>query len=225
MKKYIILGLVILLMSSCATKKVTRLDQYPKMYEEKPLTIAVMPPINQTNFVEAKDYFYTTLYAPLCEKGYYVYSPMMTMEMFQAESAYDAEQFIEADLSQFRNLLGADAAMFTIIKSWKRSKIGGTLTAGIEYILRSTKTGETLYKREGLISVDTSVHSGTGGLFGALVDMAATAISTAATDKVVAGRRCTVFVLSDMPEGKYGTKYEQDQKLPAGKSYVKATVK
>ena len=58
-----------------------------------------------------------------------------------------------------------------------------------------------------------------------MVDLAATAAATAATDKVVAGRRCTAFVLSDMPEGKYGTKYDQDQKLPAGKSYVKATVK
>ncbi len=224
MKKYIILGLVALLMTSCA-QQITRGEQYPKMYEEKPLTIAVMPPINQTNFVEAKDYFYTTLYAPLCEKGYYVYSPMMTMEMFQSESAYDAEMFLEADLSQFRNVLGADAAMFTIIKSWKRNKLGGNLTAGVEYILRSTKTGETLYHREGLISVDTSVRSGGGGAFGALINLAATAIATAATDKVVAGRRCTVFVLSDMPEGKYGTKFDQDQKLPAGKSYVKATVK
>ncbi len=223
MKKYIILSFVTLLMSSCA-EQVTRLAQYPKMYEEKPLTIAVMPPINQTNFVEAKDYFYTTLYAPLCEKGYYVYSPMMTMEMFQSESAYDAEQFIEADLSQFRNVLGADAAMFTIIKSWKRNKVGGSLTAGVEYILRSTKTGETLYKREGLISVDTSINVGSGG-FGALASLVATAINTAATDKVIAGRRCTVFVLSDMPEGKYGTKFDQDQKLPAGKSYVRATVK
>lgn len=213
-----------LLMTSCSEQVTTRLAQYPKMYEEKPLTIAVMPPINQTNFVEAKDYFYTTLYAPLCEKGYYVYSPMMTMEMFQAESAYDAEQFIEADLSPFRNILGADAAMFTIIKSWKRNKVGGKLTAGVEYILRSTKTGETLYHREGLISVDTSVNSGIGGIFGALVDLAATAIATSATDKVVAGRRCTVFVLSDMPEGKYGTKYDQDQQLPAGKSYIQATV-
>lgn len=226
MKKYIILGLVTLLMSSCAQQvTITRLAQYPKMYEEKPQSIVVMPPINQTNFVEAKDYFYTTLYAPLCEKGYYVYSPMMVMEMFQAESAYDAERFIEADLTQFRDVLGADAAMFTVIKSWSRNKIGGSLTAGVEYILRSTKTGETLYKREGLISVDTSVNTGGGGLFGALVDLAATAIATAATDKVVAGRACTVYVLSDMPEGKYGTKYDQDQGMPAGKSYVKATVR
>ena len=202
MKKIFIFAMMALLLSSCA-EQITRLERYPKMYEEKPLTIAVMPPINQTNFVEAKDYFYTTLYAPLCEKGYYVYSPMMTMEMFQTESAYDAELFIEADLSQFRNVLGADAAMFTIIKSWNRNKLGGSLTAGVEYILRSTKTGETLYQREGQITVDTSINSGSGGLFGALLDMAATAVNTAATDKVVAGRQCTVFVLSDMPVGKY----------------------
>lgn len=218
MKKYIILSLVVVLLSSCA-QQITRVEQYPNMYKEKPHTIAVMPPINQTNHVEAKDYFYTTLYAPLCEKGYYVYSPMMTMEMFQAESAYDAEMFIESDLSQFRNVLGADAAMFTIIKTWKRNNLGGKITAGVEYILRSTKTGETLYQREGLINVDTS--SGGGGLIGVL----ATAISTAATDKVVAGRLCTVFVLSDMPEGKYGTLYDKDQNSLAGKSYIKATVK
>ena len=214
-----------LLMCSCAEQITTRDAMYPKMYEEKPLSIVVMPPINQTNHVEAKDYFYTTLYAPLCEKGYYVYSPMMTMELFQSESAYDAEMFIDNDLSQFRNVVGADAAMFTIIKSWKRNNLGGTLTVGVEYILRSTKTGETLYQREGLVKVDRSVSGSGGGWIGALVDLAATAISTAATDNVVAGRACTMFVLSDMPEGKYGTMYEKDQKLAAGKNNIKATVK
>ncbi len=223
MKKYIILGFIALVMSSCA-HQITRGEQYPKMYEEKPLSIVIMPPINQTEHVEAKDYFYTTLYAPLCEKGYYVYSPMLTMEMFQTESAYDSELFIDKDLSQFRNVLGADAAMFTIIKSWKRNNVGGKLTAGVEYILRSTITGETIYKREGLIKVDTSINGG-GSAIGALVGLIATAVNTAATDKVVAGRKCTAFVLSDMPVGKYSTMYEKDQSQPAGKSYVKATVK
>ena len=223
MKKYIILGLIALMMSSCA-HQITRGEQYPKMYEEKPLSIVIMPPINQTEHVEAKDYFYTTLYAPLCEKGYYVYSPMLTMEMFQSESAYDAELFLEKDLSQFRNVLGADAAMFTIIKSWKRNNVGGKLTAGVEYILRSTITGETIYRREGLIEVDTSINGG-GSAIGVLVGLIATAVKTAATDKVVAGRKCTAFVLSDMPVGKYSTMYDKDQSQPAGKSYVSATVK
>ena len=158
MKKYILFALVTLMLASCS-QKITRDVQYPKMYEEKPVSIVVMPPINQTQHVEAKDYFYTTLYAPLCEKGYYVFSPLLTMEMFQSESAYDAEQFIEGDLSQFRNVLGADAAMFTIIKDWRRNNIGGKITVNIEYRLRSTKTGRTLYEREGNITLDTSVSS------------------------------------------------------------------
>lgn len=223
MKKIIIFGLMTLFLSSCA-KQITRYAQYPLMYEEKPLSVVVMPPINQTNHVEAKDFFYTTLYAPLCEKGYYVYSPMMTMEMLQSESAYDAETFIEGDLSQFWEVLGADAAMFTIIKSWKRNNLGGVLTVGVEYILRSTKTGETLYQREGLIKVDTSVGKSVGAM-SALTSLIATAVSTAMTDKVVAGRLCTVYVLSDMPEGKYGLMYDKDQDQPAGKKYIKATVK
>jgi hypothetical protein len=132
--------------------------------------------------------------------------------------------FLEADLTPFRNVLDADAAMFTIIKDWRRNNVGGMLTVKVEYILRSTKTGQTLYTREGEIKVDTSIDGGSGG-FGALVGMIATAINTAATDKVVAGRKCTAFVLSDLPAGKYSPMHEKDASNPAGKKFIKAIVK
>ena len=223
MKKILFLALAAITFVSCTTPR-TMGEQYAAMYDEKPVTIAIMPPINQTTHAEAKDYFYTTMYLPLCEKGYYVYSPYLTMEMFQQESAYDAEQFLENDLSTFRKVLGADAAMFTIIKDWRRNNVGGVLKVNVEYILRSTKTGQTLYQREGVISVDTSVKGGGGG-FGALAGLIATAINTAATDKVIAGRKCNAFVLSDLPAGKYSNMYEVDKTKPAGKSLIKATVK
>lgn len=162
-KLLLILGVVIGCLTSCTTP-VTLSQQYPKMYEEKPLSIAIMPPINHTTHVEAKDFFYTTLYMPLCEKGYYVYSPYLTMELFQQESAYDAELFLNGSLTAFKEVLGADAVMFTVIKDWSRSNIGGRLSVTIEYVLRSTKTGETLYNREGHITVDTSISSGMGRL-------------------------------------------------------------
>ena len=224
MKNYIALAVMAITLASCATSSLTRDVRYPKMYEEKPLSIVVMPPINRTNHVDAKDFFYTTLYTPLCEKGYYVFSPMLTMDMFQSESAYDAEPFLEGSLAQFRNVLGADAAMFTIIKSWNRSTIGGSLTVEVEYILRSTVTGETLYQREGKVKLNTSVSMSSKGLLGALLDVAATAAKTASTDKIEAGRKCTAYVLSDMPEGKYGLKFGQDQKAPAGKERVEASI-
>ena len=37
-----------------------------------------------------------------CEKGYYVFSPLMTMDLFKGESAYDSEMFINGDLKKFR---------------------------------------------------------------------------------------------------------------------------
>ncbi len=219
MKKYICFALAALLMTSCA-QQITRGEQYSKMYTEKPSTILVMAPINNTNHPEAKDYFYTALYQPLCEKGYYVFSPNMTMDLLQSESAYDSEMFIDGNLSKFADFLGADACLFTTIKSWKRNNIGGKITVDVEYELKSTKTGETLYKREGDIKLDKSVSSGN-----AIVNLIATAINTAATDKVKAGQACSAFVLSDMPVGKYDKEFGKDMKVPAGKSFVKATVK
>ena len=226
MKNYFTITIVAILLSSCAQSVgITRGVQYSQMYEEKPTSIVIMPPINQTNSVEAKEFFYTTMYMPLTEKGYYVFSPYLTMEMLQSESAYDSEMFLEGDLGSFQNVLGADAAIFTIIKSWDRNSLLGYLTVGVEYVLRSTATGETLYHREGLIQVDTSVNGGGGGLVGSLVNMAATAINTAMTDKVVAGRRCTAFVLSDMPVGKYDADFGKDSEVLAGDKYIRATVK
>ncbi len=226
MKNYFTITIVAILLSSCAQSVgITRGVQYSQMYEEKPTSIVIMPPINQTNSVEAKEFFYTTMYMPLTEKGYYVFSPYLTMEMLQSESAYDSEMFLEGDLGSFKNVLGADAAIFTIIKSWDRNSLLGYLTVGVEYVLRSTATGETLYHREGLIQVDTSVNGGGGGLVGSLVNMAATAINTAMTDKVVAGRRCTAFVLSDMPVGKYDAAFGRDSDVLAGDKYIRATVK
>ena len=187
MKKYLCFALMALLMTSCA-QQITRGEQYSKMYEEKPSTILVMAPINNTNHPEAKDYFYTALYQPLCEKGYYVFSPNMTMELLQSESAYDSEMFIDGNLNKFADFLGADACLFTTIKSWKRNNVGGKITVDVEYVLKSTKTGETLYKREGDIKLDTSVSGGN-----AFVNLIATAINTAATDKVKAGQACSAL--------------------------------
>lgn len=214
-----------LLLTSCVSNQSTRGSEYALMYEQKPASIVVMPPINETNAEEAKDFFYTTMATPLIDKGYYVFSPYLVMDMFQSEGAYDSEMFIDGDLSQFRNVLDCDAVMFTRIKKWSKKALGGTITVDVEYTLKSASTGEILYQREGEIKLDTSVNSGGGSLLGSLVNLAATAIKTATTDKVVAGRACNVYVLSDMPVGPYAPNYGEDSKLPAWKGKVKGSVK
>ena len=220
--KIVMLTLLVLVLNSCSNV-VTRGVQYNKMYDEKPISIVIMPPINRTNFVEAKEYFYTTLYYPLAEKGLYVFSPYLTMDLFQQESAYDSEMFLEGDLTTFKNVLNADAAMFTIIKSWNRKSLGTAIKVNIEYILRSTTTGETLYKREGLITLDMSQNSGGGSLLGIAIDLVSTAIVSATTEKVEVGRICNTHVLEDMPVGKYDNSYLIDSTAYAGKPFIKQT--
>ncbi|MCF0186451.1 MAG: DUF799 family lipoprotein, partial [Bacteroidaceae bacterium] len=102
MKNIISLICVMALLSSCA-HKITRAEQYPKMYEEKPVTILVMPPINNSTNADAKEFFYSSLAKPLSEKGYYVVSPFLTMDILKQESAYDSELFINGSLDTFRN--------------------------------------------------------------------------------------------------------------------------
>lgn len=217
-------SVVILMLSSCSTTQSLG-EKYAKLYEESPLTIAVMPPINQTNFAEAKDYFYTSMYQPLCEKGYYVYSPNLTMDLFQQEGAYDSEMFIDGDLAPFREVLGCDAVMFTRIKKWEKQALLGGIKVHIDYILKSAKTGDVLFYREGEITLNTNVKTGLGGGLGALVDLAATAINTAATDKIVAGRKCNFYCLLDLPTGKYSPLFQVDKNNVALKERIKGTTK
>ena len=217
--------MVLCALSSCSLTQITRGSAYPKMYEEKPTTILIMPPINNTNAVEAKDYFYTSLAQPLAEKGYYVLSPFLAMNVLQEESAYDSEMFIDANLKPFNTIFGADVALFTIINKWSKVALGNMITVDIEYIFKSTKTNEVLFNRKGIINVDTSVSTGSGGALGALLDVALSAANTALTDKVVAARRCNAYVLQDLPRGVYSPQFGIDQDYSAGKSVVYGTVR
>ena len=140
-------------MSSCATY--TRAGLYPKMYEEKPLSILVMPPINNSANVEAKDLLYTSISRPLIEAGYYVISPLLAMDILKAESAYDSENFLEAPLTGFKNFFGADAVVFSIIDTWAKKGMG--IETNIRYVIKSAHTNEILFERSCDLYLDLSI--------------------------------------------------------------------
>lgn len=202
---------------------VTRESQYAKMYEEKPITLLVMPPINNSANVEAKDLLYTSISRPLVEAGYYVISPLLAMDVLKAESAYDAEMFIDSSLSTFQNYFGVDAVVFSVIDTWTKKGLG--IETKIRYVIKSAHTNETLFDRSCDLYLDLSVNSGSNGLLGALVDLAASAINTAATDHIIAARKANYYILRDIPRGKYSPEYMQDKEVIAEKKDVVARVK
>ena len=86
----------------------------------------------------------------------------------------------------------------------------------IEYILKSTITNEVLYTRYGSIVYDASVSSGVDGIYGALADIALSALNTAATKYVDLARVCNGYSLSDLPQGKYSPMFGVDGDEYAG---------
>ena len=202
---------------------VTRESQYAKMYEEKPITLLVMPPINNSTNVEAKDLLYTSISRPLVEAGYYVISPLLAMDVLKAESAYDSELFFDAPLTTFQNYFGADAVVFSIIDTW--AKKGTGIETKIRYVIKSAYSNEILFDRSCDLYLDLSIDSGANGLLGALVDLAASAINTAATDHIKAARKANYYILSDIPRGKYSLDYMLDKGIIAEPKDVVTRVK
>ena len=224
MKKIILPAIVAILFSSCVATH-TRQSQYPKMYSEHPATILVMPPINNTTNVEAKDLLYTSISYPLIEAGYYVVSPHLAMEMLKAESAYDAELFYDKDAGVFARVFGADAVVFSVIDTWQKEGFG--IRTDIHYIIKSTTTNEILFERQCnlYLDLDQASNNKNGGLLGALVDLAASAIVTAVTDHIEAARKCNYYIFQDLPRGKYSPQYQQDMETAASERNTRVTVK
>ena len=208
---------------SCVTTQFTRADQYPKMYEENPLTLLIMPPINNTNHVEAKDLLYTSIARPLAESGYYVISPFLSMEVLRAESAYDAELFIDSSLDKFKQFFGADAVVFSVIDTWEKRGFG--IDTKIHYIIKSTKTNEIIFDRSCDLYLDLSVNSGSSGIIGALADLTASAINTAVTKHIRAARMANQYIFKDIPRGLYSPYYQLDMDFSADKKDIRKSVK
>ena len=224
MKRIIYFIILCCMATSCGMfNTVTRESQYAKMYEEKPVTLLVMPPINNSANVEAKDLLYTSISRPLVEAGYYVISPLLAMDVLKAESAYDAELFFDAPLSTFGNYFGADAVVFSVIDTWAKKGMG--IETKIRYVIKSAYTNEILFDRSCDLYLDLSLKSDTDGLLGKLVDLAASAINTAVTDHIVAARKANDYIFSDIPRGKYSPEYMQDKEIIAEMKDVVTTVR
>lgn len=224
MKRILYFIILCCMTASCGMiSTVTRESQYAKMYEEKPITLLVMPPINNSTNVEAKDLLYTSISRPLVEAGYYVISPLLAMDVLKAESAYDSELFFDAPLTTFQNYFGADAVVFSIIDTW--AKKGTGIETKIRYVIKSAYSNEILFDRSCDLYLDLSIDSGANGLLGALVDLAASAINTAATDHIKAARKANYYILSDIPRGKYSPDYMLDKGIIAEPKDVVTRVK
>jgi hypothetical protein len=192
---------------------ITKGERYPLIYEEKPVSILILPPINESTAADAKDYYATTIQEPLSFSGYYVFPYEITTEILKMEGIYDTELTKNLPVQKFREYFGADAVLFTTIKKWDLSYlvIASYLTVSIDCELKSTKSNATLWQYNGNVVVDLSGGNTGGGIVGLVVKVIVTAVSSAMADYVPHARTANYMALNSLPYGKYHQLYGKDR--------------
>lgn len=202
-----------LFLASCGPKMISKSEKFPLMYEEKPASVLILPPMNQTTAADAKDYYATTIQEPLSFCGFYVFPYEITSEILKMEGLYDSELLTNMPLAKFREYFGADAVLFTTIKKWNLAYVvlASTLTVSVDCELKSTTSDQVLWRYNGTVVVDLSGGNTGGGLAGLIAKAIVAAVASAMADYVPYARVANYQALSSMPYGKYHPQYLKDQ--------------
>lgn len=207
-----ILLFFLVILNSCMPT-LTKQEAFPRVYNEKPLSVLVLPPINESTAAEAGEYYATTVAEPLSLKGYYVLPLEVVFDLLKQEGLYDSDMLLRAKPGKFREYFGADAVLYIRILKWDKVYyvVGGHVTVSADFQLVSTRTGEKLWQYRGTIQLDTSGDSGgNSGLAGVAVALISTAVKTAAQDYQPLAKQANVKALVSMPYGKYHKMFGQD---------------
>ncbi|MEA3330672.1 MAG: DUF799 family lipoprotein [Campylobacterota bacterium] len=210
-----VLLVAMLMVSGCAPKLITKGDAFPKMYEEQPRSLLILPPMNESTDAEAKGYYMTTVEMPFALMGYYTFPVEMVSDIMKQEGVYDTELLYNMPLNKFNEYFGADAVLYTRIKKWDVSYmvISSSLTVSIEAEIVSTKSSQQLWKYTGTIVVDLSGGNSGGSLAGLVTSAIATAINTAAADYVKYARVANSRLIYTLPVGPYHEQHLKDQSI------------
>ncbi|MDD4310183.1 MAG: DUF799 family lipoprotein [Candidatus Cloacimonetes bacterium] len=205
MKRTILLSLslvVLLLVVGCAPQKVVTLqDTYPKMYQNPPVSILILPPINKSTAADAKEYFACSLSEAVGMKGYYPLPVESVFGVLRDEGMYDTENVNLAVLSNFKKHFGADAVLFTSIEEWHKSwaVVSGSLTIKAKFALLSTANADTLW--DFTVKTNVNIESQSSNLLAAAIE---SAVKTAVEDYFPNCLKANIMTMdTSMPYGKH----------------------
>jgi len=206
---YLILTILILLFTGCGSTYATKGSTFPKMYAQKPKSLLILPPINESKNHEAVNYYVSTIEVPFTFMGYYVFPSEIVSDIIEKENLYNIP------VNKYYKYFGADAVLITKIKKWDVSYavIASTLTVSVECKIISTKTSDELWKYTGTIVVDLSGGNTGNGLGELTAKILITAISTATSNYIQYAKIINNNIVYTLPKGPYNKYYMKDQSV------------
>jgi len=202
--------IVLAIASGCATHH--NMSKQEKFLEAAPRSILIVPVVNKSVDVTAADYMLSTITIPLAERGYYVFPINAVKRVLEDDGLSDSSMVHSASTVKLASLFGADAVLYVSINQWDAKYMVTTtqVTVGINYQIRSGKTGEVLWKNSE--KVVYAPKSTGGGLPGLIVGAIKAAVTKAAPNYMplahqVNDKALNMYPGSGLPLGPYA----QDQ--------------
>lgn len=177
------IGLVIafaVLISGCQT--VEPYD-YTALRKNKPRSIVIIPPNNNSVEVNAPYVYLSTLTRPLAEKGYYVL-PVAVIDQFLKENGLPTPaEMNNIPLDKIDKYMGADAVLYVTINEWgqKFMVLSSVATVSADLKLVDVDTGITLWESTAVASKNSG--DGGGSLAGMLISAIVTQVMESSIDR------------------------------------------
>ncbi|HXZ06426.1 MAG TPA: DUF799 domain-containing protein, partial [Paraburkholderia sp.] len=153
----------------------------------KPLSILVLPPVNETTDVNATYGMLSQMTMPLAEAGYYVVPVAVAEETFRHNGLTTPTDIQQVAPAKLRGIFGADAALYTKVTQYGSVYLvfDSTTVVKAEAKLVDLKTGDVLWQGSARatgkeIGVNANADM---GLIGALAQAAVKQVVHSVTDE------------------------------------------
>ena len=172
----------VVLLAGCATK--TPPYDYSAFQKAKPVTLLVMPPVNESPDVKATPAVWAQATLPLAEAGYYVLPITLVDETFKQNGVNTANDAQDIPYQKLRDFFGADAAVFILVKRYGTSYavIVSETRVEVEARIVDLRTGALLWDGKAMATSAEQSQQQQGGLVGLLLAAVIQQIVGTATD-------------------------------------------
>ena len=158
-----------IILGGCATTK-PHYD-YAAFQKSKPVTLLVMPPINESPDIKATPAVWAHATLPLAEAGYYVLPVTLVDETFKQNGVNSANEAADIPYAKLRDFFGADAAVYIKVTRYGTSYaiISSDTRVEVNAKIVDLRSGDLLWEGSAHASSAEQQQQNQGGLAGLLV--------------------------------------------------------
>ncbi len=158
---------------------------YAAFRQNRPASILVLPPVNQSPEVKASASVLSQATLPLAEAGYYVVPVGVMAETFRQNGLSTPEDIHATDMTRLRDIFGADAALYIVVTSYGATYkiLASDTVVAAKARLIDLRNGALLWEGSAVASSAENRNSNQGGLVGLLVQAVVEQIISNTTDQ------------------------------------------